>query len=184
MEGMRISLCAISKEETPALSAISIATYVHATKRRKEVSAFFFPPFFLDSFEGKTQAILNRVATRNQILLGVGIRQKNEDVYALFLPDGSFQIVQSKALIRILDRDFHLYFGKENMEEFYPRVVLGKRNHEASFVQEKSLSPGETYYLGPCQEGCFEAFVFESGAVKCQLPLENGNILVKSVPSS
>lgn len=181
---MRIALCAFAKEETSPLMACSIAAYVHATLRRMEVAAFFFPLHSFEVLEGKTLSSLLRIAKKNRIVLGVGLRQNKGDVYVICFPEGVVQWVDSSTTLELDGHLFSLGIGINNIPEPAPRILFGDTSCQVEEAQKLSPKEGETYFLGPCEEGVYEAFVFEHGEVKCSLPMANGNILVKSVPFS
>ena len=181
---MKIALCAVEKESNPEATFLNVSSYCSLLNKKAGISFAFFP---FDRFETLDEnssifAALVRLSTKYGFAIGIGSKESGKDVYWIF-KNGLVQKAVSSIDISIVNRAFKLVINEIPNDFSFPAIWLSSELHALDKLARISKER-EIYYLGYSNDSYYQAAVFQNGKIKCRIPEDHPNILVKSVPDA
>lgn len=182
---MKIALCA-TELETDAVSAfLNIASYLHMVEKKTDAVMVLFP---LRRFQEKdweeSLKSLRKLSENSSVVFGVGFQEKGRDVYALFLKSEGIKILHEDEFceISILGQTFVFAIGDTKIPESKtPIIRLGTKGIDLQKPPFEIAFQRETYYLGISGPKYYQAAAYRDGMLKCHLPEDHPNLLVKTL---
>ncbi len=182
---MKIALCA-TELETDAVSAfLNIASYLHMVEKKTNAAMVLFP---LRRFQEKdweeSLKSLRKLSENSSVVFGVGFQEKGRDVYALFLKSEGIKILHEDEFceISILGQTFVFAIGDTEIPESKaPIIRLGTKGIDLPKPPFGIAFQRETYYLGISGPKYYQAAAYRDGVLKCHLPEDHPNLLVKTL---
>lgn len=182
---MKIALCA-TELETDAVSAfLNIASYLHMVEKKSDAAMVLFP---LRRFQEKdwkeSLKSLRKLSENSSVPFGVGFQEKGRDVYALFLKSEGIKILREDEFceISISGQAFVFVIGDAKIpESLAPVIRLDTKGIDLQKPPFRIVFQRETYYLGISGPKYYQAAVYRDGVLKCHLPEDHPNLLVKTL---
>lgn len=182
---MKIALCA-TELETDAVSAfLNIASYLHMVEKKTDAVMVLFP---LRRFQEKdweeSLKSLRKLSENSSVMFGVGFQEKGRDVYALFLKSEGIKILHEDEFceISLLGQTFVFAIGDTEIPESQAPVIrLGTKGIDLQKPPFEIAFQRETYYLGISGPKYYQAAAYRDGVLKCHLPEDHPNLLVKTL---
>lgn len=182
---MKIALCA-TELETDAVSAfLNIASYLHMVEKKSDAAMVLFP---LRRFQEKdwkeSLKSLRKLSENSSVPFGIGFQEKGRDVYALFLKSEGIKILREDVFceISLLGQTFVFAMGDTKIpESLAPVIRLDTKGIDLQKPPFGIAFQRETYYLGISGPKYYQAAVYRDGVLKCHLPEDHPNLLVKTL---
>ena len=182
---MKIALCA-TELETDAVSAfLNIASYLHMVEKKSDAAMVLFP---LRRFQEKdwkeSLKSLRKLSENSSVPFGVGFQEKGRDVYALFLKNEGMKALREDEFceISLCGQVFVFVIGDAKIpESLAPVIRLGAIGIDLQKPPFGIAFQRETYYLGISGPKYYQAAVYRDGVLKCHLPEDHPNLLVKTL---
>ena len=182
---MKIALCA-TELETDAVSAfLNIASYLHMVEKKSDAAMVLFP---LRRFQEKdwkeSLKSLRKLSENSSVPFGVGFQEKGRDVYALFLKNEGMKTLREAEFceISLCGQAFVFAIGDAKIpESLAPVIRLDTKGIDLQKPPFGIAFQRETYYLGISGPKYYQAAVYRDGVLKCHLPEDHPNLLVKTL---
>lgn len=182
---MKIALCA-TELETDAVSAfLNIASYLHMVEKKSDAAMVLFP---LRRFQEKdwkeSLKSLRKLSENSSVPFGVGFQEKGRDVYALFLKNEGMKTLREDEFceISLCGQAFVFAIGDVKIpESLAPVIRLDTKGIDLQKPPFGIAFQRETYYLGISGPKYYQAAVYRDGVLKCHLPEDHPNLLVKTL---
>lgn len=182
---MKIALCA-TELETDAVSAfLNIASYLHMVEKKTDAVMVLFP---LGRFQEKDWAeslkSLRKLSENSSLPFGLGFQENGRDVYALFLKNGGMKKIEENTSteVSISNQVFVFMLGSGMVPASKtPIIRLGTRGIDLQNPPFEIAFQRETYYLGISGPKYYQAAAYRDGVLKCHLPEDHPNLLVKTL---
>ncbi len=182
---MKIALCATELETDGVSAFLNIASYLHMVEKKSDAAMVLFP---LHRFQEKdweeSLKSLCKLSEISSVPFGVGFQEKGRDVYALFLKNEGIKILRKDELCEISISNQAFVFAIGNIEipdSKAPVIRLGERGIDLQNPPFKIGFQRETYYLGISGPRYYQAAAYRDGVLKCHLPEDHPNLLVKTL---
>lgn len=182
---MKIALCA-TELETDAVSAfLNIASYLHMVEKKSDAAMVLFP---LRRFQEKdwkeSLKSLRKLSENSSVPFGVGFQEKGRDVYALFLKNEGMKTLREDEFceISLCGQALVFVIGDAKIpESLAPVIRLDTKGIDLQKPPFGIAFQRETYYLGISGPKYYQAAAYRDGVLKCHLPEDHPNLLVKTL---
>ena len=127
---------------------------------------------------------LRKLSGNSSVMFGVGFQEKGRDVYALFLKNEGMKTLCEDEFceISILGQTFVFAMGDTKIPESQAPVIrLGTKGIDLQKPPFEIAFQRETYYLGISGPKYYQAAAYRDGVLKCHLPEDHPNLLVKTL---